>query len=242
MNLLRVGRGGDPNVGSDKMRRLAILLSIISVAWTDPQGTLGKTLIFPVETDTSYAELTPRKPMNLLAFTLCMRVATELPENREISLFTYRTQDHDELNLWQESDGRLSLYLRSSKDGVFFRVPVLGALQTHLCVTWESISGATALFMDGRKSLTKIYRKNHQVAGGGRVILGQDADSFLGKFDSSQSFVGAITDVNMWDSVLSDSTIKDVSSGIISQTGSIFDWDTESPTVNGNVKIVQFQQ
>lgn len=47
------------------------------------------------------------------AFTLCMRLATELtavPE-REIILFAYRTADYDELNVWRELDGRYTILL-----------------------------------------------------------------------------------------------------------------------------------
>uniref|UniRef100_A0A8C9YVD1 Pentraxin family member n=1 Tax=Sander lucioperca TaxID=283035 RepID=A0A8C9YVD1_SANLU len=141
-----------------------------------------KTLVFPSETSTSYVEMVPQKPLNLRAFTLCMRVATELTGKREIIRFAYRTQSYDELNVWRELDGRLSFYLAG--EPVFFRVPEIGALQTHLCVTWDSSSGAAALFMDGRKSLTKIYNKGHTVQPGGKVIIGQDPDNYVGSFDA----------------------------------------------------------
>lgn len=73
-----------------------------------PSGSVFlKTLVFPDESDNSYVEMVPQKSLNLRAFTLCMRVATELPNmEREIILFAYRTQDFDELNVWQELDGR----------------------------------------------------------------------------------------------------------------------------------------
>lgn len=65
-----------------------------------------KSLVFPIETSNSYVEMTPLKPLRLTAFTLCMRVATELQGEREIILFAYRTHDYDELNVWRELDGR----------------------------------------------------------------------------------------------------------------------------------------
>ncbi|KAM4534535.1 C-reactive protein-like [Fundulus diaphanus] len=165
------------------MRLCFILFITISAGFS---GTLAiRSLVFPSETSTSYVEMIPEKPLSLKAFTLCMRVATELSGEREIILFAYRTRDYDELNVWRELDGRLSFYL--SGDGVFFQVPGLGALQTRLCVTWDSSSGAAALFIDGRKSLTKIYRKGHTIRGGGRVLLGQDPDYYLGGFDTLQS-------------------------------------------------------
>lgn len=122
-----------------------------------------------------------------------------------------------------------------------FQVPQLGALQTHLCVTWESSSGAAALFMDGRKSLTKIYKKGHTVRPGGKVIIGQDPDVYLGDFDAKQSFVGEINDVNLWDSVLSDSTIQDMFSGKRVPRGNVFDWETTELKINGEVEVVNIE-
>ena len=121
---------------------------------------------------------------------------------------------------------------------VIFSVPDLSALQTHFCITWDSSSGAAALFMDGRKSLTKIYRKGHSIRPGGKVLLGQDPDNFVGDFDVKQSFVGEINDVNMWDSVLSDSTIKDMFSGKRVPRGNIFDWETIQLRTNGAVEVL----
>ncbi|XP_038593650.1 pentraxin fusion protein-like [Micropterus salmoides] len=195
-----------------------------------------KTLVFQTETSTSYVEMVPQKPLELRAFTLCMNVASELSGRREVILFAYRTKDNDELNVWRELDGRLSFYL--SGDGVFFKVPELGALQTHLCVIWDSISGAAALFTDGRKSLTKIYKKGHTVRPGGKVLLGQDPDSYLGGFDAKQSFVGEIYDVNLWDSVLSDSTIQDMFSGKRVTRGNVFDWETTQLKIYGQVQVL----
>ncbi|XP_038563518.1 pentraxin fusion protein-like [Micropterus salmoides] len=197
-----------------------------------------KTLVFPTETNTNYVEMVPQKSLYMRAFTLCMNVATELRGSREVILFAYRTVHEDELNVWRELDGRLSLYLSGSGHGVLFKVPELGALQTHLCVTWDSSSGATALFMDGKKSLTKIYKKGHTVRSGGKVLLGQDPDAYLGGFDARQSFVGEIYDVNLWDSVLSDSTIQDMFSGKRVTRGNVFDWETTQLRMNGQVQVL----
>lgn len=70
------------------------------------EGASVKSLIFPSETSNSYVEMAPLKPLRLSAFTLCIRVATELHGEREIILFAYRTHDYDELNVWREADGR----------------------------------------------------------------------------------------------------------------------------------------
>ncbi|XP_027897205.1 pentraxin fusion protein-like [Xiphophorus couchianus] len=216
--------------------RLSFVLVLFSISAAFSGSEAIRSLVFPSETSTSYVEMIATKPLKLTAFTLCMRVATELSGEREILLFAYRTNDFDELNVWRELDGRLSFYL--SGDGVLFQVPDLGYLQTHLCFTWDSSSGAAAVFMNGRKSQTKIYRKGHTIRPGGRVILGQDPDSFLGEFDAKQSFVGEISDVTMWDSVLSDHAIQSLFNGRRVEKGNVFDWETVELIPFGEVEVM----
>lgn len=195
----------------------------------------GKVFLFPKESDTAYVRLTPKKPLDLQAFTLCMRVATELNSHRETVLFAYRTQETDELNVWQEY-GKISLYLRSSNDPAPFILPALSAFPTHLCVTWASITGATAFWMNGRRSMVKIYRRGYRVAPGGAVILGQDPDSYLGSFSYKQSFVGELADVQMWDSVLSAVQIKQLYEGHGNAlSGNVLNWNTVQYQIYGYV-------
>lgn len=215
--------------------RPAVTLFLMVVSTALAGSVTIKTLVFSTATNTSYVEMIPQRPMNLRSFTLCMRVATELSGRREVILFAYRTGSYDELNVWRELDGRLSFYLAG--DGVLFKVPELGALQTHLCVTWDSTSGFAAFFLDGKRSLSKIYKKGHTVRAGGRVILGQDPDSFLGGFDHNQSFVGEISDVNMWDTVLADSAIQGMFAGERVARGNVFDWESTELRINGDVEV-----
>ncbi|KAM3838054.1 C-reactive protein-like [Diretmus argenteus] len=224
------------------MRLLALFFSaVFFTSGALAVGPVGRSLIFPAESDNSYVQMTPLKEMSMKAITLCMRVAMAPCGNPEVILFTYRSKNADELNLWRLEDGSLNLYLGTSnfKDSVYFQVPKLGPLETHLCVTWDSNIGATTIFMNGRKSLTKIYKKGHKVPKGGKVLLGQDADTFLGSFDRTQSFVGEIYDVNMWDSVLATSTIREFNLGIEVPRGNIFDWETVKLKFNGKVDVVK---
>ncbi|XP_074552877.1 C-reactive protein-like [Halichoeres trimaculatus] len=226
--------------GKMKLLALFFLVATSSVMAGNETPSI-KTLVFPSASANSYVEMVPSKPLNMKAFTLCMRVATELTGSREVILFAYRTKDYDELNVWREEDGRLSLYLRSSSEAVMFKVPELRALMTHLCVAWNSETGATTLYLDGLRSLTKIYKKGHTVQAGGKVLIGQDPDSYVGRFDSDQSFVGEISDVDMWDYVLSDSSIQNMAywkRTSRSLGGNVLNWATAKLEYHGNVHVV----
>ncbi|KAF4087713.1 hypothetical protein AMELA_G00073770 [Ameiurus melas] len=211
---------------------VALLLLLVLASATD----IGKVFIFPEASNSAYVQLTPMKPLNLQAFTLCMRVATQIWEQRDIILFAYRTYQADELNVWREQNGRLSLYLRSSKDATFFTLPMLSALPTHLCVTWESSTGNTAFWVDGHRSMLNIYRRGHIVQPNGAIIIGQDADSLLGKFDEKQSFVGEITDLHMWDSVLRACQIEQLyEKKYDAPSGNVLNWNSLKYKIYGNV-------
>lgn len=201
-----------------------------------PVGLPDKVLIFPYETDFSFVALIPQREMTLKAFTLCMRVATELPEERQIILFAYRTADYDELNVWREKDGRISFYM--SGDGTFFHLPPLTTFRTSLCLTWESRTGLAAFWVDGKRSTYQVYKPGHTIRPNGSVLLGQDPDKHLGGLEATQSFVGEVTDLNMWDQVLSRSLIQAWNYGHKIPKGNIFDWATIQYELNGNVMVV----
>ncbi|KAL1248307.1 hypothetical protein QQF64_021625 [Cirrhinus molitorella] len=221
---------------------VVLFFCLLSLTPAVPEvGFAGKVLMFPTETDSSYVKLIPEKPLSLQAFTLCMSVATELQGEREIILFAYGIPSYDELNVWREKDGRLSLYLHSSGDAAFFRLPPLSTFQIHLCITWDSATGLTAFWVDGRRSLYQLYRKGYSVLPDGTVVLGQDPDGTVGGFDRNQSFVGEITDVHMWDYALSGTEIKAV---YLNQEpyvpkGNVINWDTIKYEITGDVLAVK---
>ncbi|XP_052398598.1 pentraxin fusion protein [Carassius gibelio] len=202
-------------------------------------GLGGKVLLFPYETDFSYVKLTPKQPLGLTAFTLCMRVATELQGERQIILFAYRTPDFDELNLWREKDGRVSFYL--SGDGAFFHLPALSTFRTHLCLTWASRTGLTAFWVDGRRSAFQLHKPGHSIHPQGTAVLGQDPDKHLGDFETVQSFAGELTDLNMWDYALTGNQIKALYLNHAQRVprGNLFDWSAIEYEIKGNVLVVQ---
>ncbi|XP_036390395.1 pentraxin fusion protein isoform X1 [Megalops cyprinoides] len=212
-----------------------LLLCGFTFSSASEAGLSGKSLIFPYETDYSYVRLTPQKPLELNAFTLCMRLSTELQGEREIILFAYRTADFDELNVWREKDGRVSFYL--SGGGASFHLPPLSTFKTSLCLTWESKTGLSAFWVDGKRSARQVYKAGHTIRGKGVVLLGQDPDRYLGDYEAIQSFVGEISDVYMWDFVLSESQITALHSGQRVTKGNIFDWNTIVYHINGNVLV-----
>ncbi|XP_078093838.1 C-reactive protein-like isoform X3 [Mustelus asterias] len=197
-------------------------------------GFAGKSLIFSTKTGNSYVRLYPSRWPPLSAFTLCLKAASEASHG--YSLFSYATSNHhNELLIWQENNEEISLELGSTV--VRFSLPKMNALLRHICVTWESENGLITFWVNGERSLYKVGSRGGIVRAGGSVILGQEQDSVGGGFDINQSFVGEITDVNMWDHVLSANEIKAISQDCQSAEGNIIDWTTVSYTAIGNVHV-----
>lgn len=74
------------------------------------------------------------------------------------------------------------------------------------------------------------------MASGGAIILGQDADSNLDKFDINQSFVGEISDVHMWDSVLTAGEIELLyNNQYEAPSGNVINWNSLQYQTFGNV-------
>ncbi|CAL8374695.1 unnamed protein product [Boreogadus saida] len=189
----------------------------------------GRSLVFPMKTDTSFAELTPAKPLSLDAFTLCLRFATELPEEgRYVILFAFRAQNAYKLMVWRRANGSLALVL--SGQVAEFKVPEMGPLENQVCVAWESLTGRTTLYLNGRSAASQIFQKGYRVQPGGQVILGQYRSN-----NAEESFVGEIFEVNLWDRVLPPDAIQQLSTGKCFSYANVIDWATVKLTLHGNV-------
>ncbi|XP_005992292.1 mucosal pentraxin-like [Latimeria chalumnae] len=197
-------------------------------------GLEGKVVSFPTETATSYVELTPQHEEELEAFTICLRFNTSL--TRSYSLFSFATSAYyNDILLWSNNQRRYSIYVHNSY--VSFTIPN-GRSTTgwpHFCGTWESDTGKAELWLNGKSLGTKTLRRGSTVKSNPSIIIGQEQDSFGGSFQQSQSFVGNITDVHMWDYVISSCKIKSARYGSSCAKGNLIDWDTVTFHKSGNV-------
>ncbi|XP_065114874.1 C-reactive protein-like isoform X2 [Paramisgurnus dabryanus] len=221
-----------------KMLELAVFLLCLLPLTSG--GLADKVLLFPQKTDDSYVKITPEKPLNLTAFTLCMRIATEQHGAREGILFAYVLPDMDDLSVWMQRDKSISLHISPHFNKVRFNLPtLLSTFRSHLCLTWSSSTGLTAAWMNGQRSINQIHGIGLAVRPGGTVLLGQNPNSFLGNFYADQSFVGEITDVNLWDEVLTAKEIEGVYANTATvKVPNVINWRRAEYEIHGNVKLV----
>ncbi|XP_078279239.1 C-reactive protein-like [Rhinoraja longicauda] len=211
-----------------------VLVIGIYLSGTDSAELDGKSAIFPTETATSFVRLNAADFSNLTAFTVCLRAASE--ETRGYSLFSYAVNSsNNELLIWQKSNEKLVLYLGNVVAS--FSLTKMDASLRHICVSWVSQTGDIIVWVNGRRSLWKVGGMGRIVEGNGQFIIGQEQDSVGGGFDIKQSFVGEMTDVNMWDFVLKSNEIELISQGCYSAGGNIINWGSTSFTSGGSVQI-----
>uniref|UniRef100_A0AAV2MH22 Pentraxin (PTX) domain-containing protein n=1 Tax=Knipowitschia caucasica TaxID=637954 RepID=A0AAV2MH22_KNICA len=100
-----------------------------------------------------------------------------------------------------------------------------------ICTTWDWSSGLLQLWLNGQP-LTKKY-----INGNAIIVLGQEQDSHGGGFDIKQSFQGMLTDVHMWNYVLSTCEIQSYMKDQFYTPGNVVTWKALDFAITGNVQI-----
>lgn len=206
----------------------------MQVAFLSPADLSGKVFVFPRESSTDYVTLTPKLENPLQNFTLCFQAYSDLL--RPHSLFSYNAQGKDnELLVFKDEVGRYSLYIGRNK--VSFKVTETVPSPAHICTSWESSTGIAEFWINGKPLVKKGLKQGYTVEGRPKIVLGQEQDSYGGAFDKSQSFVGEIGDLYMWDSVLSPEQILSAQQGSLYPSPSVLDWRALTYSLKGYVVV-----
>ncbi|XP_042322590.1 pentraxin fusion protein-like isoform X2 [Sceloporus undulatus] len=198
-------------------------------------GLQGRALSFLNQSKSSFVVISPMQPFNLMEFTLCMRIVVGDLGERKVILFSYHSQN-DELRIFREAKGLFGLHMGGQS--VVFALPDLSTLGSHVCVAWASELGLTAFWMNGKRSIRKIYNVGHVLQSGGTAMLGQDQGVKSMAEQEERRFVGEITDLYMWDYVLKSHDVQNVFQVHQFPRGNIFDWNILSYKITGSVKVL----
>lgn len=78
------------------------------------------------------------------------------------------------------------------------------------------------------------------IAGGGKLVLGQEQDRIGGGFSESESLVGRIYQLDVWDYILSSSEITNLARECShSLDGSVVRWTDFLPRVRGKIMVLE---
>ena len=110
-----------------------------------------------------------------------------------------------------------------------------------ICFTWSSQYGQYKFFKDGKiVDYGDGFKSGKTILGGGTWVLGQDQDAQRGGFDVNQMVQGEMTDVNIWNKVLTEREILEISANcLFERKGSVKSWNDFIVGVRGDVKKLQ---
>jgi len=181
---------------------LAILLWCI-VGYLAECGSKGEAeaLRFPKEVSLdNYVKLTSPISEALTAVTVCTWMKKFLDPLSPHMWFSYAVEAHDNEIVIADDSWHGVARSYGNSDSILLRNEWY-----HVCVTWGGTI-STEYYING-VLLSSKPSKGSSVHADGILIIGQDQDSFGGKFDISQAFGGELYQLNVFSRRLS---LKDV--------------------------------
>uniref|UniRef100_A0A8C3NUC8 Adhesion G protein-coupled receptor D2 n=1 Tax=Cyanoderma ruficeps TaxID=181631 RepID=A0A8C3NUC8_9PASS len=217
------------------------------------KGRRGHTvpvLIFGDKTDTKYVKVLSDFPA-LPAVTACAHLQWDTRSREVATIFSYAVpafMNEFQLRGCVDEEGfvRFALIVHGHHSPY---LPVFRAdgQWHHFCVTWQRENGTWAIYADGKRrasasGLCSVGPSAPQaIFGQGTFIIGQDQDSLGGTFRAKESFSGNITDLHIWQKVLSTEQIEKVRSCWVLEQDLIFGWSSNALEVESTVQAVTTQ-
>ncbi|XP_052008979.1 pentraxin-related protein PTX3-like [Xyrauchen texanus] len=204
-------------------------------------------LIFPMRSSRNHVEVSPKRPFQTNAVTICLWVKPTQVINKSV-LFSYGTTGNPhELQLVLNEQSVLF-----TVDGETHLVEASGAVQegqwVHLCAVWSSQQGLTSLWVNGQQAANSPgVAEGHELQSKGSILLGQEYGRYFrhlsvqDTFDVELAFTGKMTGVNMWDRVLDSKEISQqarVDGSGCGIRGNVVAWGVSDIDPKGSVKII----
>ncbi|XP_032235728.2 uncharacterized protein LOC5510676 [Nematostella vectensis] len=154
-----------------------------------------------------------------------------------ITVFSYRISSfHRALEMFLGDSAAVHLYIMNNYRR--YSSPwMVDNVWHHFCLTWDSDGGLHCHYYDGvQKATFTSFQSGVSVEGGGTLIIGQ-GQQIDGTHNLEQSFVGNITQFNLWSRVLPGKVIDGMSLGVGAEAGDLVAWPDVRNNVNGNVQV-----
>ncbi|XP_008430821.1 serum amyloid P-component-like isoform X1 [Poecilia reticulata] len=211
---------------------MLLLLMLVTSCAAIPQNLQEKMFTFPEETNTAHVRLTTSRH-NFNAMTVCFRFLTDL--KRQYALFSLAVPSFPNGFLFYKNEDSFELCARD-KCQIFEGLDFQLNKWHSVCGTWDAASGLVQVWLNGQHSSRKPA-SGHNIYGPVIIILGQDQDSYAGGFDVTQSFVGLMSDLHMWNYKLSPCEIRKYTNDGDYTKGNMLNWNSLDFQIIGSVQI-----
>ncbi|XP_034552800.1 C-reactive protein-like [Notolabrus celidotus] len=203
-----------------KMELLLLLVLMTSCAAV--QDLSGQMFTFPKQTKSSYIRPTT-SVRDLSAITVCHRTFTDL--KRDHSLFSMSTPSNINafLIFWDSANKEMEAHVKDTK-AEYLGLDYKPNMWHSICTTWDSATGLTQMWFDGVPTIRKFTSTGSSISGSIIIVLGQEQDDHGGSFDINQSLVGMMSDVHIWNYVLSSCEIHKYMDKLNYTPGNVINW------------------
>ncbi|XP_062278271.1 C-reactive protein-like isoform X2 [Scomber scombrus] len=203
------------------MKFFLLLVTLTACAAT-PQDLTGKMFTFPQQTNSAHVRLTTSR-QDFSAVTVCHRSFTDLKRDHILFSMSTLSFSNDFLIFWDNTNKEIEPHIRDRKVEYGGRDYKLNMWHS-ICFTWDSGSGLVQMWFDGQPSVRKFIISGTNITGPSIIILGQEQDSHGGGFDIKQSFIGMMSDVHMWNYILSPCEIQKYVDELSFTPGNVLNW------------------
>ncbi|NXS62783.1 AGRD2 protein, partial [Brachypteracias leptosomus] len=207
-------------------------------------------LVFGDKTDTKYVKVLSDFPA-LPAVTACAHLQWDTRTQDIATIFSYAVpafMNEFQLRGLVDEEGfvRFALIVHEHHSPY---LPVFRAdgRWHHFCVTWQQENGTWAIYADGKRRASASGlcavgpAASQPIHSQGTFIIGQDQDSLGGTFKKKESFSGNITDLHIWQQVLSAEQIEKVRSCWVVEQDLVFGWRSNALEAESTVREVTTQ-
>ncbi|MFT7809048.1 adhesion G-protein coupled receptor D2-like [Arapaima gigas] len=234
--------------GLHELPAFLLSLNVTEPLWIDNAGISDikdgfDTLIveFSNRSDRGHALVLWQFP-SISAVTVCAQVQLDPTSYGFSTIFSYSTQCFvKEFQLQAQVTHREGIKLSLLVHGE--PGPYVDAFENdgfwHLvCVSWTTVGGMWYISADGRViSQGKGLYLSGEIGSDGAFVIGQGQDEFGGSFNQDMSFLGNITQLNIWDRVLSTSEIHSMEKQCsLILSGLLFKWNFSSLQIDPSLK------
>ncbi|XP_028326685.1 neuronal pentraxin-2-like [Gouania willdenowi] len=231
-------RAPGPRAGfyPNKLETVLNQLHLTGSSGKKPKGPDAFMISFPMRTNYMHGRVRRTLLQEIFALTLCMWIKAGSAPGLGTPFSYSAPGQSNELVLIEWGNNPLELLIDDK--AVTLPLTLSDGKWHHICVTWSTRDGHWEAYQDGTQRGSGMNLSPwHPIKPGGVFILGQEQDTLGGRFDAAQSFVGEMSEVNMWSHVLSSSDIYSLSSCSSHLRGDLIAWsDTELELHGGLTK------
>ena len=108
---------------------------------------------------------------------------------------------------------------------------------------WRSSDGLIEYYQDAIKLGKEAKSKGIHFPSNGALILGQELDGYISKFDQRQAFQGSLAGLNFWNFFLDADLIQGMSAGVSNVNGNLLQWrNVRKHAIHGDVHIMDISE